>query len=103
MLPTYDKRITIKEVDKEDNFDIHHWRFEMPLLITNRSFFNTQYHIEGSETGEYQFIVSGLGNEEYIKKHSKVAKSDVIGIFNLNYLGIKPLRNAYGDVVGTYV
>lgn len=75
----------------------------MPLLITNRSFFNTQYHIEGSEPGEYQFIVSGIGNDQYAKKHSKVCKSDVVGLFNMNYLGIKPIKDSYGDIVGTFV
>ena len=65
----------------------------MPLLISNRSFFNTQYLIEGSEPGEYQFIVSGLGNDKYRKKHNKLIKSDVFGTFNMNYLGIKPLHD----------
>ena len=37
----------------------------MPIMISNRSFFNTYYHIDGCEPGEYQFIVSGLGNEKF--------------------------------------
>ena len=27
----------------------------------------------------------------------------MLGTTNLNYIGIKPLRDSYGDVVGTYV
>lgn len=75
----------------------------MPLLVSNRSFFNTQYHIDGSEPGEYQFIVSGLGNQAYAKKHIKLCKSDVIGTVNMNYLGIKPIFDRDGDIVGTFV
>ena len=32
-----------------------------------------------------------------------MVKSDVVGVYNINYLGIRPLTDQYGDVVGTYV
>ena len=53
LLPTYDKRISIQCVEKDGDFEVYHYKYEMPLLISNRSFFNTQYLIEGSEPGEY--------------------------------------------------
>ena len=75
----------------------------MPILVSNRSFFCTSYMIEGSEAGEFQFIVSGLGNDKFKKKHAKLIKNDVFGTFNVNYLGIKPMFDQYGDVIGTHV
>ena len=75
----------------------------MPFMITNRSFFNTYYHIDGAEPGEYQFIVSGLGNEKFAIKHARVAKKDVIGRVDLNFIGVRPLRNKEFDIVGTSV
>ena len=90
-------------VDQEGGFDIVHQRFEMPAFISNRSFFNTYYHIDGSEPGEYQFIVSGRGNEHFVKKHKSRIGRDVVGRVNLNYMGIKPIRNLHGDVIGTHI
>ena len=75
----------------------------MPFMISNRSFFNTYYHIDGSEPGEYQFIVSGRGNEEFARKHARVAGKDVIGIVLLNFIGVRPIRNSDYDVIGTFV
>lgn len=75
----------------------------MPVMISNRSFFNTYYHIDGCEPGEYQFIVSGIGNEEFVKKHTKIIGRDVVGIVNLNFIGVRPIRNKDFDVVGTFV
>ena len=49
-------------------------------------FFNTYYHIEGGEPGEYTLIVSSLGNEELIKKHVKLAGRDVIGSILINFI-----------------
>lgn len=75
----------------------------MPFMIKNRSFFNTYYHIDGREPGEYQFIVSGIGNEEFIKKHKRKAKKDVIGHILLNYIGVRPIRDEDNAIVGTFV
>lgn len=80
-----------------------HQRYEMPFMINNRSFFNTYYHIDGSEPGEYQFIVSGMGNEKFAKKHARLAGRDVIGIININFIGVRPIRNADHEVIGTFV
>ena len=73
----------------------------MPVMVFNRSFFNCYYEIEGFEPGEYIFIVSGWGNEYFEKKFKKVAKRDVVGVMNLNYHAIKPVKNHYGEVIGT--
>ena len=62
-------------------------------MINNRSFFNTYYHIDGCEPGEYQFIVSGKGNEEFAKKHARIAGKDVTGIILINFIGVRPIRN----------
>lgn len=75
----------------------------MPFLISNRSFFNCYYEIDGSEPGEYQFIVSGWGNDFLANKYAKLAGKNVIGTVNINYIGIRPYKNHYGDIVGTYV
>lgn len=75
----------------------------MPFMINNRSFFNTYYHIDGCEPGEYQFIVSGLGNDRYVKKHHRIAGKDVIGTILINFIGISPIRNKDFEVVGTFV
>jgi len=75
----------------------------MPFLISNRSFFNCYYEIDGSEPGEYTFIISGWGNEFYQKKYAKLSGRDVVGVTNLNYFSIRPVRNHYGDVVGTHI
>lgn len=72
-------------------------------MISNRSFFNTYYHIDGSEPGEYQFMVSGVGNEEFAKKHSRIVGKDVIGTIHLNFIGVRPIRNSDYDVIGTFV
>ena len=75
----------------------------MPFMINNRSFFNTYYHIDGCEPGEYQFIVSGQGNEKFAKKHARVAGRDVIGRIDINFIGVRPIRNKDYEVVGTFV
>lgn len=75
----------------------------MPVMISNRSFFNTYYHIDGCEPGEYQFIVSGIGNEEFVKKHSRIVGRDVVGVINLNFIGVRPIRNKDFEVTGTFV
>jgi hypothetical protein len=75
----------------------------MPFLFSNRSFYNCYYEIDGSEPGEYQFISSGVGNEKFQEKFSKVAGKDVIGTVNLNYIAIKPVKDHTGAVTGTQV
>ena len=72
-------------------------------MINNRSFFNTYYHIDGAEPGEYQFMVSGKGNDEFEKKYKDRIRRDVLGRVNINYLGIKPIRDKHGDVIGTHI
>jgi len=75
----------------------------MPFMINNRSFFNTYYHIDGCEPGEYQFIISGRGNEAFAKKHARIANRDVIGIIDINLFSVRPIRNSDYDVIGTFV
>ena len=75
----------------------------MPAFMSNRSFFNTYYHIDGAEPGEYQFMVSGKGNDEFEKKYKDRIRRDVLGRVNINYLGIKPIRDKHGDVIGTHI
>lgn len=72
-------------------------------MLSNRSFFNTYYHIDGAEPGEYQFIASGHGNEEFARKHAAHAGKDVVGEVNINYIGIRPARNYRGDIYGTFL
>ena len=87
----------------DGDFKIVHQRYEMPIMISNRSFFNTYYHIDGCEPGEYQFIVSGRGNERFAAKHAGVAGRDVIGQILINFISVRPIRNKDFDVVGTFV
>ena len=75
----------------------------MPFMIANRSFFNTYYHIDGCEPGEYQFIVSGVGNEQFAKKHARLASRDVVGCIHLNFIGVRPIRNSDFEIVGSFV
>ena len=80
-----------------------HQHVDMPGLVRNRSFFNTYYHIEGSEPGEYEFIVSGRGNEEYEKEYERLVGADVLGMMHIYYLGVKPLVDDDGEIQGTVV
>lgn len=48
-------------------------------------------------------MVSGWGNEHLELKYAKLAGKDVIGTVNINYIGIKPVLNHYGEVTGTHV
>lgn len=103
ILPQYNKKVDIEVVDSDGDFKIYHQRFEMPFMINNRSFFNTYYHIDGCEAGEYQFIVSGVGNEEFVKKHKRKANRNVIGLIHVNYIGVRPIRNSDFEIVGSFV
>lgn len=105
IVPEYSQNITFTKIDRDEGFDVFHQRFQMPFLITNRSFFNTTYHIDGSEPGEYQFIVSSLGNRDYEHRYANLAQRDVIGKINLNYLGIRPIKQDQfsNEIIGTYV
>ena len=75
----------------------------MPLMISNRSFYNCYYHIDGCEAGEYQFIVSGVGNEAFAKKHARLAGRDVVGLIHINFIGVRPIRNSDFEIVGSFV
>ena len=103
ILPTYNKKVQITPVDWDGDFQIVHQRFEMPFMINNRSFYNTYYHIDGCEPGEYQFIVSGVGNEKFAQRHSRIAGKDVVGIILINFIGVRPIRNNDYEIVGTFV
>ena len=102
-LPAYNKKVNLQKVDTDGDFDIIHQRYEMPFMIYNRSFFNTYYNIEGCEPGEYQFIVSGVGNEEFAKKHAKKCGRDVVGVVLINFIGVRPIKNSSGDIIGTFL
>ena len=103
VLPKYNNKLKLTPLEYDGDFQIVHWRLEMPFMITNRSFFNTYYHIEGAEAGEYQFLVSGLGNEELAKKHARVAGKDVVGLIYINFISVRPIRNKDFEVIGTFV
>lgn len=103
IMPKYNKMIKVKKIDEDAGFLVVHQRWKMPWMMSNRSFFNTYYHIDGCEPGEYQFIVSSYGNEEFVRKHAACAGKDVIGEMNINYIGIKPARNYRGEIYGTYL
>jgi hypothetical protein len=103
ILPRYNSKVSITQIDRDGDFKIFHQRYEMPIMISNRSFFNTYYHIDGCEPGEYQFIVSGRGNEHFVEKHSRLAGRDVVGIVDMNYIGVRPIRNKDFDTIGTFV
>ena len=47
--------------------------------------------------------MSGLGNEKFAKKHAYVAGKDVVGRIDLNFIGVRPMRNKEFDIVGTFV
>lgn len=91
----------VQTLGTENGFKIVHQRIEMPFLMYNRSFFNCYYEIEGSEPGEYIFVSSGWGNEQWAQRFKRVTKRDVVGTLNLNYYSIRPVKNHYGDVIGT--
>lgn len=93
ILPQFNKKVEIQPIDKDGDFIVTHQRYEMPFMINNRSFFNAYYQIDGCETGEYQFIVSGVGNEAFAKKHARLANRDVIGLIHINFIGVRPIRN----------
>lgn len=97
------KKMKVTPIDWDGDFQVVHQRYEMPLCINNRSFINTYYQIEGCEPGEYQFISSGLGNEELVKKHAKLVGRDVLGFVNINFIGVRPIHNKDFDVIGTFV
>ena len=103
ILPSYNSKVSITPIDRDGDFQICHQRYEMPIMISNRSFFNTYYHIDGCEPGEYQFIVSGRGNEHFAAKHSRLAGRDVVGIVHINCIGVRPIRNKNFEVIGTFV
>ena len=96
-------KIKIQTIDTDGDFKITHQRYEMPFMIANRSFFNTYYHIDGCEPGEFQYIASGVGNEKFIKKHERLASRDVIGCIHLNYIGVRPIRNSDFEVIGSFL
>ena len=48
-------------------------------------------------------MVSGKGNDEFEKKYKDRIRRDVLGRVNINYLGIKPIRDKHGDVIGTHI
>lgn len=102
-MPLFQENVRITRLPNDHGFKVVHQRVEMPFLISNRSFFNCYYEIDGSEPGEYQFIVSGWGNEFLATKYAKMAGKNVIGTVNINYIGIRPYKNHYGEVVGTFV
>ena len=103
IMPKYNKVVKVTKIDEDAGFMVVHQRWKMPFMLSNRSFFNTYYHIDGCEPGEYQFIVSGHGNEKYAIKHAACAGKDVIGEMNINYIGIRPARNYKGEIYGTFL
>ena len=47
--------------------------------------------------------MSGVGNEDFAKKHARIAGKDVIGIMLINFIGVRPIRNQDFEVIGTFV
>ena len=101
--PASNKNIKIKPLDKNDGFKTSHYHVKMPGILINRSFFTTDYHIEGAEPGEYQFIMSGRGNDDYAKRHEDLVGKTIVGLVDINYIGVRPLTDDDGDIVGTVV
>lgn len=102
-MPKHNKMIKVRVIDEDAGFIVVHQRWKMPWMLSNRSFFNTYYHVDGCEPGEYQFITSGHGNEDFVRKHAACAGKDVIGEMNINYIGIRPARNFRGEIYGTFL
>ena len=103
LLPQYNKKVKLTPIDSDGPFQIVHQRYTMPFMISTRSFFNTYYHIDGCEPGEYQHIASGRGNEEFIEKHKRLAGRDVIGNILINFISVRPVRNKEYQIVGTFI
>jgi hypothetical protein len=64
-MPEYFETVRTMRLADDHGFKIIHQRITMPVLVFNRSFFNCYYQIDGSEPGEYTFMVSGWGNEYF--------------------------------------
>lgn len=102
-MPRFTKDLKCQSLPPVNGFRTIHQRIEMPILMSNRSLFTTYYDIDGLQPGEYQFISSSWGNEAYQLKYSKLAGRDVIAQLNLNYIGIRPVKNAQNEITGTHV
>lgn len=103
LFPKFTKDVKCQPLPSVNGFRMVHQRIEMPILMSNRSLFTTYYDIDGLQPGEYQFISSSWGNELYQQKYSKLSGRDVIAQLNLNFIGIKPVKNGQNETVGTYV
>ena len=65
---------------------------KLPVMLSNRTIFNTLYQVEGAEQGEYHFIISSKGNEPYAKAYSHLTGKDVIAQTYLNFFWVKPYK-----------
>jgi len=52
-MPKYNKHVKVRIIDNDSGFTVTHQRWKMPVMIANRSFFNTYYYVDGCEPGEY--------------------------------------------------
>ena len=101
--PASNKKVKMQSVDSDAGFKTLHCHVKMPGVVINRSFFVTEYHIEGEEPGEYQFIMSGRGNEDYARRHENLTAKMIVAMMHINYIGIKPLIDDDGEVIGSIV
>ena len=94
--PASNKKVKMQSVDNDAGFKTLHCHVTMPSVVISRSFFVTMYHIEGEEPGEYQFIMSGRGNEDYARRHENLTAKTIVAMMHINYIGIKPLIDDEG-------
>ena len=48
-------------------------------------------------------MVSGRGNDSIAKAYEKLVGRDIVGMYNIYYLGVKPLIDEDGYIAGTIV
>ena len=97
-LPKIVTNITIKEIAQEQGTVIVHYHIKTPFIVSNRCIFNAYYHIHSAETnGEYTFITSSAGNEEYVENNYELIGKDVLADMPINYVNIKPIFDGTND------
>jgi len=52
----------------EEGVDVHHMRIITPFIVSNRSMFVSWYHLlSREENGEYTFVASQAGNDNFAR------------------------------------
>ena len=69
---------TIKQIDTEGDTAITHHHIKTPFIVSNRSLFTAYYHVHSEDpNGEYTFLTSSAGNDQYVEKHYELIGDDV--------------------------